>query len=253
MKAQWKRLALLSATATMLAACGGGSSGNAPQNHAVPSGNNNMGNNNAGNGNAADTKITGAYFRVINDTEEVSTGNTDVHGDLNSLVIDGTKFQISAPNVQAHTFTSMSDSRYESLISGNHLSYARYGAFWDRKARIDYMFYQGHASASIPTAGIVNYEGHAVYGNEESDGWHAGHSKFTVDFGGAKSVKGTINGANIPGQIDLNATIHGNTFSGKSNGIEVDGQFYGPNAAELSGKFINEKHEFGGVFGAKKK
>lgn len=122
----------------------------------------------------------------------------------------------------------MSDSRYESLISGNHLSYARYGAFWDKKARIDYMFYQGHASASIPTAGIVNYEGYAVYGNEESDGWHAGHSKFTVDFGGAKSVKGTINGANIPRQIDLNATIHGNTFSGKAMALRLTDSFTGP-------------------------
>lgn len=254
MKKQCKHVVLLSAATILLSACGGGSSGNAAHDHTVPAGNSNTGNSNAtnhDNSNVANAMITGEYISIPYD-DDISTGATDVHGDINTLAVKGRKIQISAPNVQSYTFTKMSDSNHERVISGNHMSYARYGAYWDKKGEVEYIFHQGKASESIPSAGIVNYEGYALYASEETS-YTTANSRFTVDFGGTKSVKGTISGENIPKDVHLEAAIHGNGFSGTLAGMKTSGKFYGPNAAELSGTFMNEPEKIGGAFGAKRK
>ena len=52
-------------------------------------------------------------------------------------------------------------------------------------------------------------------------------------------------------QAELEGTISGNQFSGTKNDTKLQGAFFGENANEMGGVYINEKEGFSGAFSAK--
>ena len=54
-------------------------------------------------------------------------------------------------------------------------------------------------------------------------------------------------------QAELEGTISGNQFSGTKNDTKLQGAFFGENANEMGGVYINEKEGFSGAFSAKSK
>ncbi|QRQ81115.1 transferrin-binding protein-like solute binding protein [Paralysiella testudinis] len=128
------------------------------------------------------------------------------------------------------------------------MSYARYGV-----VKVDgnpIVFAQGNLSTDTPTTGKATYEGLSVH-VAGSAAPITGDSRFDVDFG-AKKLIGVVGVAG--GGIELSADITGNTFSGthQISGVQTQGAFYGPQAAELSGTYSNKAANYNGAFGAVK-
>ena len=63
----------------------------------------------------------------------------------------------------------------------------------------------------------------------------------------------TIAAANNNVLAELEGTISGNQFSGTKNDTKLQGAFFGENANEMGGVYINEKEGFSGAFSAKSK
>ena len=63
----------------------------------------------------------------------------------------------------------------------------------------------------------------------------------------------TIAAANNNVVAELEGTISGNQFSGTKNDTKLQGAFFGENANEMGGVYINEKEGFSGAFSAKSK
>lgn len=113
----------------------------------------------------------------------------------------------------------------------------------------------------MPTSGSATYVGQGVHGYANSgsaiDTYRLSNAKFNVNFAD-KSFEGTITPddgkafGNI-NEVKLSAKIDGNQFNGKTaEGTEAVGRFYGNNASELAGSYVNEKASYIGVFGAQK-
>ena len=114
-----------------------------------------------------------------------------------------------------------------------------------------------NATASMPVSGTVAYEGKAVHSyanngkglNTVTDG----NATFQANF-----ADKTLTGKIIPkgeglNEVNLSATISGNTFEGDLNGTSTEGGFYGKNADELTGTYVNEQEYYLGAFGAERK
>lgn len=161
-------------------------------------------------------------------------------------------------------------------VWGTNLSYARYGLVYgdtDRKqdpnakySEFYGMFHQGYLTdpAGVPTAGIVNYTGEAIVWNGQPNVDTTGVSKnatFTANFstkqftGNIKNIVDidTDNKVKIPDVLNLSGKITGNKISGtNADGTVLDAAFYGPNAKEVAGSFVNKNKVFEGAFGAKR-
>lgn len=267
MKQSVLSLALISSLALTLTACGGGSSGgstaqpstpvvkpNTGTNNGTQNGGNNTGstgntqpntNNNTNNG-----TISGKAF-IVHAENNIETNVNINSNNINTLNINGKTFGLSNPNITAGSFVTNYTEKQDSIISGTHLRYAKYGYIGDDVSDKEYLFYQGTKTpvANIPTKGVVNYEGHSFHICANCDDDYLGKSKFTADFG-KKTLTGSVNNSHT--NVALNATISGNGFSGTTNGTKVDGAFFGNNAQELAGYYLNEGQKFAGGFGATK-
>lgn len=132
---------------------------------------------------------------------------------------------------------------------------------------IDTMIAHGKLTEDMPSSGKASYTGHAIYyGNGTTNAMFdpnksVGTTQFNVDYG-AKTITGTIkDDAKLLQDIHLEGKISGNSFAGtKTNNynggktdVEVNGRFFGPQAAEMGGVF-NSKNtdDILGAFGAKK-
>lgn len=171
------------------------------------------------------------------------------------LVVDGKTIPITlGPGISSGRFTSASGStingvRYDQfVVSGTRFSNLKFGVV------NGYAFAQGDVTAksAVPTAGTATY---AVDGVLVKNGvpHTSTDTLLTADFG-AKTLNGTVFNDNGNTVTIANARIEGNEFSGSAmhNGAraELDGHFYGPNAAELGGVYGSAG--FSGAFGGKK-
>ncbi|WP_274584768.1 Slam-dependent surface lipoprotein [Neisseria leonii] len=159
------------------------------------------------------------------------------------LVVDGKEIALVSPGVISGGFTNLNGN----VVSGSHMSYARYGSVAADGTR--YTFAQGAPTADMPANGVATYNGLALHIQNGQQPNTRGTSRFTVDFG-QKTLSGTISGVGT--DVDLQGAISGNTFQGTHNGTAVSGGFYGPGAAELSGTYRNSAQGFEGAFGAAK-
>ena len=108
----------------------------------------------------------------------------------------------------------------------------------------------GQVTTNMPTTSTAVYNGLSL-GSRTGDVYDYGTSRFNVDFG-AKTISGTV--SNAAYSADLRGTISGASFSGAHNGVNMSGNFYGPNAAELGGVYNGTSNgkSVVGSFGAKR-
>lgn len=145
-----------------------------------------------------------------------------------------------------------------------------------------YVYYTGkhNATQDMPKTGKAHYVGavlayrpsdRTVFTDESYysskypnlyDGVKQDPITFDVDFAN-KTVNGKINklhawenGWDKPSgkeikNIELSATIKGNTFSGTKNGVTTEGVFVGAKAVEMTGLFKDDNNKIQGAFGAR--
>lgn len=107
----------------------------------------------------------------------------------------------------------------------------------------------GQETATMPTEGSVVYKGDATYrkvgtGNEVN----YGSSALTANFV-ASTLDGTLDFDNVA-DIEIAAVIEGNEFSGRKDGYNTTGGFYGTDAEYVGGIYQNNRAQ--GTFGASK-
>ncbi|SUO94004.1 Slam-dependent surface lipoprotein [Suttonella ornithocola] len=248
---KYSQLTLLISTALFLTACGGGGSSdlsatsNVSNNNHSNTSETNFNNNNSSGHKPANLATNHAIKLSIQDAQVTQLENVDNQSvDLNQLIVDGQTIPLTYPGISAVSFISINGSN----VSGNHMSYARYGTV--NSANGPYIFSQGQVTPAkeIPQTGIATYKGLSVYVSKEREA-STGSSEFNVDFG-QKTLTGNIHIKDIT-DIALNANIQGNTFKGKTvEGVETQGSFYGPKAAELSGVYSNANQKISGAYGA---
>ncbi|WP_373755537.1 transferrin-binding protein-like solute binding protein [Neisseria sp.] len=119
------------------------------------------------------------------------------------------------------------------------------------------MFICYSGTDAVPTSGKATYAGLASYGFANT-AFLKGKSDFTVDFG-AKTIDGAIQRGTVS-EVLLSGKINGASFSGTKDGVTMNGNFFGPKAAELGGVYKGERYDnltnnfetVMGAFGAKK-
>lgn len=199
----------------------------------------------------ANAAITGQAIEL--DDRRVRTSAL-ASSNINQLVVDGRTYEVGYTGINSHTFTNIKSNTYHNLSSGTHLSYAKYGFYEDEATDREYLYYQGQMTpiSAVPTSGVATYVGGAVHDCDDCrhDDPVTGTSRFEVNFG-AKTLTGQITSSHV--NIPLSANITGNTFAGTTaNGTTTNGAFFGANAEELAGTYVNTAQEFAGSFGAKK-
>ena len=192
-----------------------------------------------------------------------------VSGNKDSVItIDGRKITIARPGITAGKFLRISDQNSTINVSGNMLSYVRFGmatVFTSSGAEEKtYEFAYGKLTAAndMPVSGKAAYKGYVHANGAGTESLNT--SLFNVDFG-KKTIEGKIYDASdvAPSKayVALSGKISGNSFSGTKGAVEMKGNFYGPKVAELGGVY-NGQSDLGmndgsyvtvvGSFGAKK-
>lgn len=189
-------------------------------------------------------------------------------------MIDGKTIALTNSGVTGALFTEVQQTDASTGVltkttaSGKRFSYVRFGGtHWvngmnGQAQSYEYAFGDitpTSGSNAVPASGKATYSGLSLLSNMGGGAWLQGTSKFDVDFG-RKTIEGNIN--SFPYNVALSGKISGASFSGEKNGVEMQGNFYGPNAAELGGVFkgtvIDQSpvgdsiNTFSGAFGAKK-
>ena len=140
----------------------------------------------------------------------------------------------------------------QTILSNSNFKSSAFGAYYDTLTGNRYFFAQGlpTAVAQIPTAGQVEYKGGAVYKKDGEQNYsELSEMTATADFD-KKVIDINIAGKTnaLPG-MNFGGKITGNSFAGDANGIKTQGGFFGENAQEMTGLFVNEADQARGSFG----
>ena len=140
----------------------------------------------------------------------------------------------------------------QTILSNSNFKSSAFGAYYDTLTGNRYFFAQGlpTAVAQIPTSGQVEYKGGAVYKKDGEQNYsELSEMTATADFA-TKVIDINIAGKTnaLPG-MNFGGKILGNSFAGNANGIKTQGGFFGENAQEMTGLFINEADQARGAFG----
>ena len=142
----------------------------------------------------------------------------------------------------------------QTILSNSNFKSSAFGVYYDTLTGNRYFFAQGLPTAvtQIPTAGQVEYKGGAVYKKDENYS-ELSEMTATADFD-KKVIDINIAGKTnaLPG-MNFGGKITGNSFAGDANGIKTQGGFFGENAQEMTGLFINEADQARGAFGGIKR
>lgn len=141
-------------------------------------------------------------------------------------------------------------------------------------------FAHGHLTPGndLPVSGRASYKGSWIAFGRAPQGQayiarsRDNEARFTADFA-ARTIAGSLQARSGADVIDVAATINGNRFAGHASiktaltedpqavnlarearitgTSALEGAFFGPQANEMAGRFINADQSFGGVFGAK--
>lgn len=138
----------------------------------------------------------------------------------------------------------------QTILSNSNFQASAFGTYFDNLSGNQYFFAQGlpTAIAQIPTTGLVEYKGGAAY---QKDGSNSERSemKATADFANKVIDINITEKANAVPGMNFGGKITGNSFAGEVNGIKTQGGFFGENAKEMTGLFINEADQSRGAFG----
>ena len=140
----------------------------------------------------------------------------------------------------------------QAILSNSNFKSSAFGVYYYALTGNRYFFAQGLPTAvsQIPTAGQVKYKGGAVYKKDGEQNYsELSEMTATADFA-TKVIDINIAGKTnaLPG-MNFGGKISGNSFAGNANGIKTQGGFFGENAQEMTGLFINEADQARGAFG----
>ena len=180
---------------------------------------------------------------------------------LNEIQVGSRTVTVKYPGISVGKFINLGPHDNKMIASDGSLSYSRFGAYFGpdksaaeiangaRSTQTNKVFSMGQVTTNMPTTGTAVYNGLSL-GSRTGDVYDYGTSRFNVDFG-AKTISGTV--SNTAYSADLRGTISGAAFSGAHNGVNMSGNFYGPNAAELGGVYNGTSNgkSVVGSFGAK--
>ena len=144
----------------------------------------------------------------------------------------------------------------DSFLSNSDFKSSAFGSYTYSETGNQYFYAQGNptALAQIPTIGRVEYDGGAVYkkDGERSYSQITGMTA-TADFANKVIDINIKEKPNFVPGMNFGGKITGNSFAGEVNGIKTQGGFFGENAQEMTGLFINEADQARGAFGGIKK
>ena len=141
----------------------------------------------------------------------------------------------------------------QSILSNSNFQAIAFGTYFDNLTGNQYFFAQGlpTAVAQIPTAGIAEYKGGAVYKKDGDRNFsERTEMKATADFDNKVIDINIKEKPNFVPGMNFGGKITGNSFAGEVNGIKTQGGFFGENAREMTGLFTNEADKSRGAFGA---
>lgn len=235
-----------------------------------------VGNNNASNtpNNTANPVTTGmsssgnfvgvsaSLIAYRNTDKFITFGATSGAGgtSLDKVVIDGREITLTGNHFgqRGNGFQQTSNEGGATTVHTGY-SYTRFGRsqIIQNDKETENVFGYGELTAlnDMPTNGTAKYVGHALYGHKNSDGWSSNaKSQFDVNYG-ARKITGQITDPKLP-TVHVEGSILANGFAGVKNGVQMQGRFFGPQAAELGGTFHkgidDASAELMGSFGAKK-
>ena len=144
----------------------------------------------------------------------------------------------------------------QTILSNSNLQSSAFGTYVDKLTGNQYFYAQGLPTtvAQIPTTGLVEYKGGAVYKKDGNQNYsEISEMKATADFANKVIDINITEKANAVPGMNFGGKITGNSFAGEVNSIKTQGGFFGENAQEMTGLFINEADQARGAFGGIKK
>ena len=138
------------------------------------------------------------------------------------------------------------------ILSNSNLQSSAFGTYVDKLTGNQYFYAQGLPTtvAQIPTTGLVEYKGGAVYKKDGNQNYsEISEMKATADFANKVIDINIMEKANAVPGMNFGGKITGNSFAGEVNGIKTQGGFFGENAQEMTGLFTNEADQSRGAFG----
>ena len=140
----------------------------------------------------------------------------------------------------------------QTILSNSNLQSSAFGTYVDKLTGNQYFYAQGLPTtvAQIPTTGLVEYKGGAVYKKDGNQNYsEISEMKATADFANKVIDINIMEKANAVPGMNFGGKITGNSFAGEVNGIKTQGGFFGENAQEMTGLFTNEADQSRGAFG----
>jgi raw score 6.86 len=192
----------------------------------------------------------------------IQTASISGNPNLYVLDVEGKSINIIPTGMGAGKVLKITANNITRIVNGSLYKNVRWGLITEDGLNNYYLVSYGiNPTTNMPTSGSATYVGQGVHGYADSgsaiDTYRLSNAKFNVNFAD-KSFEGSITPddgkafGNI-NAVKLSAKIDGNQFNGKTaEGTEAVGRFYGNNASELAGSYVNEKASYLGVFGAQK-
>lgn len=138
----------------------------------------------------------------------------------------------------------------QTILSNDNFKSSAFGTYVDNLTGNQYFFAQGlpTAVAQIPTTGIAEYKGGAVYKKDNANSERS-EMKASADFASKVIDINIMKKTNAVPEMHFGGKITANSFAGEVNGIKTQGGFFGENAQEMGGLFTNEADQSRGAFG----
>lgn len=201
------------------------------------------------------------------DTNTVGIAIPKAGGGLEKLSFDSTPANVNIVRVEGKTIEVVPTGMSGRIISLNAKNLTRYvggnnqnirwGLVTDETLNSRYLLAYGvNPTINMPSSGTASYIGGGVHAYSANgggiDAWTPTEANFRANFAD-KSLSGELKPTNNTKSIEISAKIDGNKFSGTaSTGTQTAGGFYGNNASELAGSYINTNEGYVGVYGAQK-
>lgn len=226
-------------------------------------------------------KFNGIAYEFSSRYDSDKIANPKVHqlstDDINVLNINGKRIDIAPEGVNPGYTYSNKDGEIR-LSTGAFVNGVVFqdsmqnGIYQSQKDGKTYVYIQGELTPTdnIPKSGTARYLGMSSY-HVDNRTLHEG--SIDVDVAVDKPPRFNVMGVDMTAnfedktvkgrllhtaalnnvQAELEGTISGNQFSGTKNDTKLQGAFFGENANEMGGVYINEKEGFSGAFSAKSK
>lgn len=174
---------------------------------------------------------------------------------VNIVNVEGKAIEI-VPTGFSAKIVDLNAKNLTRYVGGNNQN-IRWGLVTDDTLNNRYLLAYGvNPTTNMPSSGTVSYVGNGVHAYSANGGrvntWTPTEANLRANFSD-KSLTGELKPTDNTNAVEISAKIDGNKFSGTtSKGTEAAGGFYGNNASELAGSYINTNEGYVGVFGAQK-